>query len=197
MRLHHWSAADRHVNLFYGTGEFMSTVSLVVGALVLACTPIIWMALRAYFKHRGTRVITCPETGRPAAVEVDGIHVAASTAIGEPDLRLASCSQWPEQGCGQACLAELGAAPDECLVRMKVVEWYRGFGCSLCGRQIGEIPWGEHKPALLTVDGRTVEWDAVPPETLPQVLATHRRVCWNCHTANSLREPLPGLLTEG
>ena len=174
----------------------MSTISLVVGALLLACIPILWMAGRAYFRYRATRAIACPETGMPAAVKVDGTHVAASTAIGEPDLRLASCSQWPEQGCGKDCLAQLAAAPTECLVRMTLIEWYQGSACFLCGRQIGEIPWGEHKPALLTADGRTVEWDAVPPETLPQVLLTHQRVCWNCHMANSLRESFPGPLTD-
>jgi len=175
----------------------MMTAFLVLGVLVLACIPMMWVAGRAYFKFRGTRVITCPETGMPAAARVDGIRIASSAAIGEPDLRLASCSRWPErQHCGQECLAQIEAAPAECLVRTMLVEWYQGSSCAFCGKDIGEIHWVEHKPALLTPDRRTVEWDEVPPETLPEVLATHQRVCWNCHIANSFRERFPGLVTD-
>ncbi len=175
----------------------MTITLLVFGVLLLACIPMMWIGARAYFKYRGTRVITCPENGLPAAVELDRAHVAASTSIGEPDLRLASCSRWPErQSCGQECLAQVEAAPAECLVRTMLVEWYQGSACALCGREIGEIHWVEHKPALLTPDRRTVEWDEVTPESLPRVLATHQRVCWNCHVANSFRERFPGLVTD-
>ncbi len=175
----------------------MTIAFVVLGVLLLACVPMLWVAARAYFKYRGTRVIACPETGMPAAVKVDGAHVAATSAIGEPDLRLAACSRWPErERCGQECLAQIEAAPAECVVRTMLVDWYQGSACALCGRDIGEIHWVEHKPALLTPDRRTVEWDEVPPETLRQVLDTHQRVCWNCHIANSFRERFPGLVTD-
>jgi hypothetical protein len=40
---------------------------LAVGAIVIGLV----MALRAYVKYRGERVITCPETHQAAAVHVD------------------------------------------------------------------------------------------------------------------------------
>ncbi|MEX0878437.1 MAG: hypothetical protein WEB59_00720 [Thermoanaerobaculia bacterium] len=176
----------------------MSTIFLVLGILfVLSLIPAGWLALHAYLKYRGARVITCPEESCPAAVEVDVCRTAAAAAFGEHVVRLKSCSRWPErQACGQECLAQIEAAPAECLVRTMLVDWYRGSSCVLCGKEIGEIHWVEHKPALFTPERKTVEWDEVPAEKLPQVLATHQRVCWNCHIATTFRERFPGLVTE-
>jgi hypothetical protein len=158
---------------------------------------VLWVAGRAYFRHRGTRVVTCPETDAPAAVGVDLLHAGVTTAIGEPELRIASCSGWPErQTCGQPCLSQIEAAPAECVVRTMLVDWYEGSHCAICGKAIGKIHWVEHKPALMTPGRETVEWNAVTPEELPRVLATHQRVCWTCHIANSARERLPGLVVE-
>lgn len=166
---------------------------LFVLLLGFSLIPIAVLVGRALFRHRGTRVVTCPETGMPAAVRVDGSRVLASTAIGEPDLRLKECSRWPERrACRQACLSQVESAPAECVVRTMLVDWYQGASCALCGRGIGEVHWVEHKPALLTPDRETVEWEDVTPETLERVLATHQRVCWSCHAANAWRERFPG-----
>ncbi len=176
----------------------MSTMFLLfVALLVLSFIPVGWVALRNYRRFRGTRVITCPETGRAAAVEVDKRHAAATFAVGEPDLRLSSCSRWPErEGCGQECLSQVENSPEGCLVRNMLIEWYQGSTCAFCQKEIGEIRWSDHKPALLTPDRKTIEWHEVRPENLPQVFATHQRVCWNCHTAQSFREKFPGLAVE-
>jgi hypothetical protein len=164
----------------------MSTMLLgFVGLFLLSLIPVGWVALRAYRRFGGTRVVTCPETGCAVAVEVDKGHAAATYAIGEPDLRLTSCSRWPErEGCGQECLSQIEASPDGCLVRNMLIEWYQGSACAFCGMEIPEIHWHDHKPALVTPDGKTI------------VLATHQRVCWNCHTAQSFRARFPGLAVE-
>lgn len=176
----------------------MSDIWVGFGFLfLLSLVPLAWVALRTYRKFRGTRVITCPETGCPAAVEVDKKHAAATSAAGETELRLTSCSRWPErEGCGQECLAQIEAAPEECLVRNMLVEWYRGSLCAFCQKEMPEIHWSDNKPALLTPDGKTIEWAEVRPEDLPRVFATHRRVCWNCHVAQSFRAQFPGLAVE-
>jgi hypothetical protein len=176
----------------------MGRTLLILGALiVVSLIPVAWSTLRAYLKFRGTRVITCPETGCPAAVEVDERHAASSTFLNETELRLASCSRWPErEGCGQECLAQIEAAPEGCLVRTMLIAWYRGSTCAFCQKEIPEIHWSDHKPAILTPDGRTIEWAEVRPENLPGVFATHRRVCWNCHIAQSFRARFPGLAVE-
>lgn len=175
----------------------MTILNLVLIVLLLSFIPITFLAVRTYMKYRGTRVITCPETKMPAAVRVDKGHAAATTATGEPELRLESCSRWPEkEHCGQECLSQIAASPEECLVRNMLVRWYEAASCALCGKKIGKILWSEHKPALLTPDRKTIEWDDVAPETLPTVLATHQRVCWNCHIANTFRAEHPGLAVD-
>ncbi|HEY3204662.1 MAG TPA: hypothetical protein VGL03_13510 [Thermoanaerobaculia bacterium] len=90
----------------------MSTIFLILGvSFLLSLIPLLWVAARAYLKFRGTRVITCPETGCPAAVKVDMGHAARTSVVGETELRLESCSRWPERaGCGQECLAQIEAA---------------------------------------------------------------------------------------
>ena len=77
-----------------------------------------------------------------------------------------------------------------------LIEWYQGSTCAFCREQIPEIHWSDHKPALVTPDGKTIEWHEVRPEDLPRVFATHQRVCWNCHIAQTFRTTFPGLAVE-
>jgi hypothetical protein len=176
----------------------MSAIFLIVGILfILSLIPLVLLATRTTMRFRGTRVVTCPETGDPAAVKLDIGHATLSAGTGQTELRVRSCSRWPErQGCGQTCLEELAASPAECMVRTTLVEWYRGSTCALCGKAIGELHWVEHQPALLTPGREMVEWREVSPDDLPRVLATHQRVCWSCHIGKALRERLPGLAEE-
>jgi hypothetical protein len=171
----------------------MTMWMVFLGVLAVSLLPLVWLGARAHFRYRGTRVVTCPESGTPAAVRVDAAHVAGSAAIGELEVRLASCSRWPEKnGCGQHCLSQIEAAPAECVVRTMLVEWYQGASCAVCHRDIGTVHWVEHEPALLTPDRKTVEWEQVTPENLARVLATHQRVCWRCHIVHAWRAKFPG-----
>lgn len=126
----------------------MSKLFLILGiAFLLSFIPLLFVLARNYWRFRDKRVITCPETRAPAAVELDARHAAATATLGESDLRLQSCSRWPErQDCGQQCLAQIEEAPEECLVRTILAHWYAGSTCVLCGRAIGAIQWTEHKP---------------------------------------------------
>jgi len=169
-------------------GGFVLLALLVVLGLVFG---------RAYLKYRGDRVITCPENRRPAAVAVDTGHVLLMTLKGKTDLRLKSCSRWPEkQDCGQDCLRQIEAAPEDCLVRHILTEWYEGKNCALCGKPIGEIHWADHEPALLSAEHRTVEWHEVAAADVPDVLATHQPVCWNCHVVNRMVGGHPELVLD-
>jgi hypothetical protein len=171
----------------------MSTLFLVIGILfLLSFIPLAFVLFRSFRKFSGPRVVVCPETSEPVAVEVAAMKAALGSIGGEPELRLASCTRWPErQGCGQECLAEIASAPDGCLVRDRVTAWYADKRCSLCGRAIGDVHWYDRKPALLAPDLTTVEWSAVAPENLPAVLATHRALCWNCLVAESFLRQHP------
>lgn len=172
----------------------MLTVTYVILAGVAAA--LVYVVLRIlgppFLKFRGTRLITCPETQAPAAVEVDAAG-AALTA----NLRLRDCSRWPERrDCGQACLRQIEAAPEDCLVRNILTRWYERKSCAYCGKPLGTIDWLEHRPALMSPQRVTKQWRDVPPETLPATLADHLPVCWNCHVAETFRRAHPELVTD-
>jgi hypothetical protein len=171
----------------------MSKLFLIIGILFLVSfIPLVFVLVRSYLKLRGPRVVVCPETRAPVAVEVAALRAAFGAAAGEPELRLSSCSRWPErEACGQECLAEIESAPDGCLVRDRLTAWYASRRCSLCGRSIGQIHWYDRKPALLSPDLRTIEWNTIATADLPAVLTTHKAVCWNCLIAESFLRQHP------
>jgi hypothetical protein len=165
--------------------------------LILAAGWLIGSAVTSWWKYRGERIVRCPENQRPAGVRVDAGH-AGLTAIGKsPELRLNSCSRWPERaGCGQACLAQIEASPHDCLVRTILVKWYQGKSCVSCGRPFGDIEWTGAKPALRTEDQPLVEWSQVPAERLEETLATARPICFACYTATRLVREHPDLAID-
>ena len=164
-----------------------TAAALVAGAL----------ALRGWLRLRGTRVITCPETRAPAAVELDRGYGLLGTALGRPHFRLRDCSRWPEKSdCGQVCLSQIEEAPEDCQVRNILGRWYRGKACVYCAHPLEEVQWHDHKPGLQAPDGRLREWSEVPPDMVPFVLATHRPVCWNCLVTETFRQVHPELVVE-
>ncbi len=95
---------------------------LVLGVAVLVGLGVLFVFGRrlagAWAKYRGTRVVVCPENREMVAVHVDAGHAAFSASQGHPDLRLESCTRWPEKaGCGQECLGQIESAPEACLLR--------------------------------------------------------------------------------
>lgn len=170
-------------------------VLLATAALGLAYTLKAFVG--TWLRWRGTRVVTCPETQRPAAVTVDASLAATAAFEAHPELRLESCTRWPErQGCGQECLAQIEAAPDGCLVHSILVHWYAGKPCVFCGKTFADVRWHDHKPALLSPEARLVEWSSVAPQAVPEVLRTHKPVCWNCFVAEAFRREHPELVVE-
>ena len=49
----------------------------------------------------------------------------------------------------------------------------------MCGRHFGNFSLFD-RPALLSPEGNIVECEAVRPEAIPDVLYTHKPVCWDC-----------------
>lgn len=154
-------------------------------------------AVGAYLAYRGERVITCPETHQPAAVEVAAGKAALKTMTGSAQIRLKDCSRWPEKrNCDQACLHQIEESPEGCLVWNIVARWYEGKECAYCHRKFGQINWHDHRPALMSPEGATVQWTEVESQNLPEVLATHAPVCWDCHVAETMRREHPELVTD-
>jgi hypothetical protein len=176
--------------------SWVTTVVLVAAAAVVVYV-LARTAGRAYLRYRGTRLVECPENAQVVAVELDAVRAARGASVGRKDLRLSECTRWPErQTCGQECLRQIEASPEGCLVRTIVTDWYHGKACVLCGKPLDGIDWYERRPALMGPDNQTVQWPEVPPERLPEILASHKPLCWNCHVAESFRHQHPELVVD-
>jgi hypothetical protein len=143
-------------------------------------------------------VITCPENLQPAAVKVAAFDAAKWAALsGEKDLHLRACSRWPEMaGCDEACMSQIEASPERCLVHTIVTAWYAGKQCHFCSKSIGAIVWHERPPAVRLHDGRTMEWNDLAAEDLPNAFASGEAVCWACHIVEGFRLEHPELVVE-
>jgi len=176
------------------------TVLIAIAILALAAGLFIFRAIpgvRAYFDYRGKRLITCPETHKTEAVDVDAKEAALGAFLSEPTLHLKQCSRWPErQDCGQECLKEIETDPENCLVWNIVSQWYEGKKCVLCHKPFTALHHLDHAPALRAPDHKTVEWKDVIPQQLREVFATHQPLCWNCHVTETFRRLHPELIVE-
>jgi len=173
---------------------FAIAVVAVVGGVALFH---LFPALKTYFAYRGKRIITCPETHQKAAVEVAAGTAAATVLWGDPRLRLDRCSRWPErQTCGQECLQQIEADPENCLLWNIVSNWYQGKKCFFCHKPFARMQHLDHPPALLGPDRRTTEWKQFQPEEIFKILAKYQPVCWNCHIVETFRRVHPELVVE-
>jgi hypothetical protein len=92
---------------------------------------------------------------------------------------------------------EIHAAPDGCLVRKRISAWYSERNCALCSTPLNGSDWIQRQPGVLTPDGTTTRlWEEIPAGELPQVLATHRPVCWKCQASETLRRERPDLVID-
>ena len=178
----------------------VTVLTIVIAVVVLALALFLFRAIpgvQVYFRLRGQRLVTCPETQSAAAVEVAATEAALGCLVNEPTLRLEQCSRWPErQNCGQECLQQIEAEPQNCLVWNIVGKWYQGKSCVFCHKPIGEMRHLDHVPALLGPDFKTSEWKDVAPQDLPKVFSTHQPVCWNCHVTETFRRLHPRRMTD-
>jgi len=172
----------------------LSLAGLAVLVIILASVK----GIRAYWRARGKRLVTCPETHCPAAVELDAKGAGFVAIWGESHPRLRHCSRWPEKAdCAQDCLQEVENLGQGCLVRNIVQAWYRGKTCVYCHKPLDKAEeWTGHAPALLAPDQKTAIWRDVPPEKLPEVFEKYKPVCWSCHIAESFRQEHPDLITD-
>lgn len=170
------------------------TTYLPIATVILAVALGVWLtdAVRVLFRYRGKMLFTCPETGKAACVKVAAGDAARTSLTGRPQIHLSECSRWPErQNCGQECLSQLGADPQNCLLWTKARDWYRGRTCAYCHKPFVELHWHDHRPALIGPDKKPVQWNEVAAEKLPELFATHLPVCWSCHITETFRREYP------
>jgi hypothetical protein len=176
-----------------------ATIVAIVALAALVCGWAAWdviRALRISKRFRGERVVTCPETGCPAAVTIDVRHALASGLVEHaPRIRLQSCSRWNERGrCDGPCVEE--AAAPASTTRAIVDRAIRGKSCAFCGKIIERTASLNHYAAFLLADRTTVEWPDVAPERLRETIAVSAPVCWDCHIAETFRRRYPELVTD-
>jgi hypothetical protein len=165
----------------------MTAIVILIALLVLGGMGwTLWRLGRTYLRFRGTRIVSCPETGEPAAVEMATWQIALASTVKGPALRLRHCSRWSERAaCAQVCREQIEASPEDCLVLTILSKWYRDQNCACCGRPVGQISRWLHRPCLLNPDLRMLEWEEIPAETIPLVLKTHEPVCRTCLIAET------------
>lgn len=172
----------------------------ILGTIVISVAAFLLLSgfLRTWRLYRGPRVITCPETLQPAAVEVAAFRAAKWFALsGETDLHLVGCSRWPEKaGCDQACLSQIESSATACRVQSMVTAWYEGRECNFCGRDIGTIAWHERPPAIRVSDGTIRTWKEIAAQDLPAVFVSGEPVCWACCTVENFRHEHPEMVIE-
>jgi hypothetical protein len=151
-----------------------------------------FLVVRRAVAVRGARLVKCPENQETASVSTSTMR----RALGG-DWRLSDCSRWPEhRACGRDCLAQIARAPEDCLVRSVVTRWYDDKNCVVCGKALGHIDWHERQPAVMDESGRARPWADLAPETLPQVFATERPLCFDCYVAETFRREHPELVLD-
>jgi hypothetical protein len=80
------------------------TVFIAITALALGYVvgPVM---LDVFSRFRRRRIVRCPETGLLADVAVDARRAALTAVPGPSDVRVVTCSLWPErEGCAQRCV---------------------------------------------------------------------------------------------
>lgn len=163
----------------------MSAPLFLMTLIAMAAVTYLIVAVSAYVRARGARVILCPETQQPATVVISPAAAAFSAILERPDFDVAQCSRWPERrGCNQGCTGQIAVAPKETLALSIAKRWYAGQACALCLRPIPPPSARGAQPGLLERSPQqpgTVAWNAVAAETLPAVFETHLPVCAHCH----------------
>ena len=166
-------------------GEVYLLVALVVVAVAYLMSPV-----REVLRFRGKMLVTCPETRKPAAVKVATWRATLAALLGRRDIELSNCSRWPErEDCGQDCICQITADPESHRVWSIASQWFDGKKCVYCRKPIEKVSHFDRRPALLNAERKTIEWDRIPAEKLPEALCGCLPVCWSCHiTETFLRE---------
>ena len=164
----------------------------LLGAVGLFLLFRVFLVSRRFLRFGGKMLVTCPETKRPAAVEVNNWRAALAPIISTDPLRLSACSRWPDRrDCAQGCVCQIQEDPEAHRVWAIAAQWYEGKACAYCGRPV-ELHHFEHAPALMDTVSKVIkEWNGLPAETLQESLAASLPVCWNCYVTEAFIQEHP------
>lgn len=167
----------------------MTTQLLVPILLSVLLAVYLGIAVRTWTRLRGTRVVTCPETKRPAGVTVDLGHATTSAIWEHADVRIGTCSRWPERHpCDETCVAQIEASTEDTRASTMAARFFEGRRCVICRRRIEPLkPVGLQPGFMNPVTREAVAWPWMPPERLPEAIAGQRPLCPACTLAESSR----------
>jgi len=176
----------------------MSTSVFVALLLALVLAVYVAIAIRTSMRLRGNRVVTCPETGKPVTVSVDVPHAVASAVWEKADIRLSSCTRWPErQDCDQPCVCQIDAHPAETEPKTLAGRFFARKRCALCQQPIEPLHAMTLQPGFMDPLTQKVHaWDEIRPDLLPEAFSSWRPLCTNCTLAESFRQKFPELSTD-
>ena len=86
---------------------------ILLAVAVVGCLYVLLpIGADAFFRLRGPRLVTCPETQAPVEVNLDPGFGAVTALTGHPKLRVKECARWEDaqlRHCAQACLQGIDA----------------------------------------------------------------------------------------
>ena len=131
----------------------MLSVTVVLVVMALAVVWLIHSEIgRTFFKFRGDRLVSCPETNIATAVRVSAVWAAVTSAFGLPRLRVHNCSRWVDfPSCEQACLWQIRAAPRDTLMATILRQWREGKPSIYGWTPVERVTWYGHKPGVAEV----------------------------------------------
>ncbi len=119
-------------------------------------------------RHK-TTVVICPTMKLPAAVGLD------------PELRMGSCSRWPEmQSCSQSCMPQVQFSAEDL---HDFAAHYEGKKCSSCGAPLTRDDWYKSRLAVLETNPGAPKIPGVDRPSILSVPKTRDPICSACYAA--------------
>lgn len=160
-----------------------------IGAAVLVGLPLA-STLQTYFKNRGRRPVVCPDDDQRAQVEVDNKFALQAAMQGKEQMRVKSCTHWPENGqCGQECLVQVQATSEN--IDRLLTRWLDGKSCNVCGRLLTPADWRFGRMGFFNEQFKLVELRQIDLEEIGSVPDPTRPLCWSCHQQEKQRQAQP------
>lgn len=89
----------------------MWVIYFFVSYLVLALAiPLCWSLVPLWRRAGAARCVRCPDASKPVTVRLDPWYAVKMHALGNPELHVQDCTEWPARcACGRECLVQIGA----------------------------------------------------------------------------------------
>jgi hypothetical protein len=160
-----------------------------IGAAILVGLPLA-STLQTYFKNRGRRPVVCPDDDQCAQVVVDNKFVLQAAMRGKEQMRVKSCTHWPQnEQCGQECLVQVDATSEN--IDRLLTRWLGGKSCNACGRLLTPADWRFGRLGFFNEQFKLVELRQIDLDEIGSVPEPTRPLCWSCHQQEKQRQTQP------